>query len=402
MNVLILSQYFWPENFRINELVNELGKFKKINIEVLTAKPSYPSKNEYENKKLTNFGKIKVHRLSVFLRNGSKISIVLNYISFVINATIFMLFLNKKKYDSIFVFQVSPVFSAIPAIIYSKFNKTKVYLWVLDLWPESILSLGFNSKTIFFIIKKISDYIYFNCDIIFAQSRSLLKILVKRYQKKTIFFPNWTEEIYEKKVNKIINKKITKNLDKKKINIFFGGNIGKAQDFNSIIKTIEYTNKKTEKFNWFIFGDGSEKKSLENFVKSKPNIKNVFFYKPVKQSELSFIFRKYADLLLVSLANSKPLKWTIPGKIQFYFQTKKPIIGMLSGDANLLIKKSNSGFVVNSGDYLSFSKLLINLSKSNKKNIFKDKGINGYNFSKKNFNKKIIIKELKDILLILK
>jgi hypothetical protein len=86
MNVLILSQYFWPENFRINELVNELDKSKKINIEVLTAKPSYPSKNEYENKKLTNFGKIKVHRLSVFLRNGSKISIIFNYISFVINA----------------------------------------------------------------------------------------------------------------------------------------------------------------------------------------------------------------------------------------------------------------------------------------------------------------------------
>ena len=97
MNVLILSQYFWPENFRINELVNELDKSKKINIEVLTAKPSYPSKNEYENKKLTNFGKIKVHRLSVFLRNGSKISIIFNYISFVINATIFMLFLNKKN-----------------------------------------------------------------------------------------------------------------------------------------------------------------------------------------------------------------------------------------------------------------------------------------------------------------
>ena len=340
-----------------------------------------------------------MHRVPVILRNGTTINKIFNYISFAINATIFMLFINKKKYNAIFVFQVSPVFSALPAIIYSKFNKTKVYLWVLDLWPESISVFGFNSKTIFFITKKISDYIYFNCDILLAQSSSLVRILVKRYKKKTILFPNWTEEVYGEKINKVLNKKIKKKYDKKKINIFFGGNIGKAQDFFSIIKTIELTNNKTDKFNWFIFGDGSEKKKIVNAIKSKPKIKNIYFFKAVKQSKLLFIFKKYADLLLVSLANIKPLKWTIPGKIQFYFHVKKPIIGMLSGDAKLLVKKSNSGFVVNSGSYLSFSKSLINLSKSVKKNLLKNKGINGYNFSKKYFNKKKIIKKLEDMML---
>ena len=400
MNILVLSQYFWPEKFRINELVKELGNSKKLDIEVLTAKPSYPTKKIFRNNKLTNFGKIKVHRVPLYLRGGSTISKIFNYISFVISATIFILFINKKKYDKIFVFQVSPIFSAIPAVVYSKFNKTKIYIWVLDLWPESITVFGFNSKIIFSVIKKISDYIYSSSDILFAQSNSLVKILKKRYQKKTFFLPNWCEDIFEKKINPGLDKKIKMNFNQKKINIFFGGNIGKAQDFDSIIKTIEIINKKSKKFNWFIFGDGSEKSKIKNYIESKENIKNVFFYKTVTQSELLFIFKKYSDLLLVSLSHSKTLKWTIPGKIQFYFQCKKPIIGMLDGDANLLIKKSNSGFVVKSGDYLSFSKLLINLSKSKKKNFLKSKGINGYNFSKKYFNKKKILNELSNNLLI--
>ena len=400
MNILVLSQYFWPEKFRINELVKELGNSKKLDIEVLTAKPSYPTKKIFKNKKLTNFGKIKVHRVPLYLRNGSMMSKVFNYITFVIGATLSILFFNKKKYDIIFVFQVSPIFSAIPAVIYSKFNKTKIYIWVLDLWPESISVFGFNSKIFFSMIKKISDYIYSSSDILLAQSYSLVKILKKRYQKKTLFLPNWCEDIFEKKINSGLDKKIKMNFNKKKINIFFGGNIGKAQDFDSIIKTIEIINKKSKKFNWFIFGDGSEKPKIKNYIESSDNIKNVFFYKTVAQSELLFIFKKYSDLLLVSLSHSKTLKWTIPGKIQFYFQCKKPIIGMLNGEANLLIKKSNSGFVVKSGDYLSFSKLLINLSKSNKKNFLKSKGINGYNFSKKYFNKKKIINELQSNLII--
>ena len=75
MNILVLSQYFWPEKFRINELVKELGNSKKLDIEVLTAKPSYPTKKIFKNKKLTNFGKIKVHRVPLYLRNGSMMSI---------------------------------------------------------------------------------------------------------------------------------------------------------------------------------------------------------------------------------------------------------------------------------------------------------------------------------------
>ena len=393
MKILVLSQYFWPENFRINELTKELNKSKKIQVEVLTSNPSYPNKKIFQDKKLTNFGNIKINRVPTYLRDGSIFSKIINYITFVINASIYLLFVNKVKYDKIFVFQVSPVFSALPAIIYSKFNKSKIHLWVLDLWPESIFVFGYKSKVIFFLIKKISDYIYSNVDILYGQSKSITKILRKRYKKKTFFLPNWSESIIEKKVSKRFEMDLQKKIEKNKFNVFFGGNIGKAQDFKNILKSIVLTNKKINKINWYIFGEGSEKQKILNFKKNN-NIKNIFLFNGISQKNLYYIYKKYADFALVCLSNSRTLKWTIPGKIQFYFQCKTPIIGMMSGEAKSLIEKAKSGFVVNSGNYSKFSNLLVKISKYNNKKFYKKMGTNGFTYSKTFFNKKKIIEQL--------
>ena len=393
MKILVLSQYFWPENFRINELTKELNNSKKIEVDVLTCIPSYPHKEIFKGKRLNDFGNVKVHRVSVFLRNKTLLSKILNYITFVISASIYLLLKNKKKYDAIFVFQVSPVFSAIPAILYSKFNETKIYLWVLDLWPDSISIFGYKSKFLFFLIKKISEYVYSNSNILLGQSKSITKILKKKYKKKTYYFPNWSEDIIEKKISKSLELCINKKIDKYKISIFFGGNIGKAQDFKNILKAINKINKKTNNFNWYIFGEGSEKEKIIQYIDDN-NINNIFLFKSVSQQNLMYIVKKFADFVLVCLSKNKTLKWTVPGKVQFYFQCKKPIIGMLSGEAKKLIKNSNSGYVVNSGDYIAFSNLLKVILKNKNKNLWKKKGMNGYNFANKYFNKKIIVKEL--------
>ena len=321
MKILVLSQYFWPENFRINELTKELNNSKKIKVDVLTCKPSYPHKEIFKGKKLNNFGNAKVHRVPVFLRNKTLLSKILNYITFVISASIYLLMKNKKKYDAIFIFQVSPVFSAIPAILYSRFNKTKIYLWVLDLWPESISIFGYRSKLLFFLIKKISEYIYSNTYILLVQSRLIKKILKKKYKKKTYYFPNWSEDIIEKKISKSLELYINKKIEKNKISIFFGGNIGKAQDFKNILKSINRIKKKINNFNWYIFGEGSEKEKIIKYIYNN-NINNIFLFKSVSQKNFMYIVKKYADFALVCLSKNKILRWTVPGKVQFIFNVK--------------------------------------------------------------------------------
>ena len=213
------------------------------------------------------------------------------------------------------------MFSAIPAILYSRFNKTKIYLWVLDLWPESISIFGYRSKLLFFLIKKISEYIYSNTDILLGQSRSITKILKKKYKKKTYYFPNWSEDIIEKKISKSLELYINKKIEKNKISIFFGGNIGKAQDFKNILKSINRINKKINNFNWYIFGEGSEKEKIIKYIYNN-NINNIFLFKSVSQKNFMYIVKKYADFALVCLSKNKILRWTVPGKVQFYFQCK--------------------------------------------------------------------------------
>ena len=44
MKILIVTQYFYPENLRINDLVFSLKK-RGHTIEVLTGKPNYPKEN---------------------------------------------------------------------------------------------------------------------------------------------------------------------------------------------------------------------------------------------------------------------------------------------------------------------------------------------------------------------
>lgn len=397
MNILVLSQYFSPEKFRINDIVEELGKKKKLNIDVLTSKPSYPTKYQFKKKNYKKFGRIKIYRASVFLRNGSLISVYLNYITFVISTSYYLMFKLSKKYDKIFIFQVSPVFTAIPAIIYSKFFKCKTYMWVLDLWPDSIKVFGFRSKILFYIIKKISDYIYLNIDNLLAQSKSISKILEKRYKKKTYYFPNWSEEVLSKKPTVNLINKVENQTNKFQYNIFFGGNLGKAQDIENILNTINLSGTKTNRLNWFIFGEGSEKIKIINFIKNN-SIKDIKLFDTIPQENFFYLVKKYADFLLVSLGKDQTLKWTVPGKIQFYFQCKKPIVGMISGEGKSLIKKSNSGYVVDSGDYKKLSKFLTDLPQIKKNKNLIRKGLNGFKFSEKNFKKKNIISSLYKIL----
>ena len=59
MNILVISQNFFPENFRINDLLFNL-KNKKISFKVLTGKPNYPDGKLYNGFNLFNVQKKRI------------------------------------------------------------------------------------------------------------------------------------------------------------------------------------------------------------------------------------------------------------------------------------------------------------------------------------------------------
>ena len=88
MRILIISQYFYPENFRINDLCLGL-KDKGHEVSVLTGKPNYPNGKFYDgytflNKRQDTYHGINVYRSNLIPRgSASGLRLLINYISFV-------------------------------------------------------------------------------------------------------------------------------------------------------------------------------------------------------------------------------------------------------------------------------------------------------------------------------
>jgi hypothetical protein len=157
LRILIISQYFWPETFRVNDIVKFLRE-KNYEVDILTGVPNYPEGKLFEEYKLDknkfkNYYGASIFRVPVFLRRDArKIFLFLNYISFVFSTIIFGYFLlRKKKYDIVFSFASSPLTSSLSAIFFSKIKSSKSFIWVLDLWPDILLELKILKNNFYYL-----------------------------------------------------------------------------------------------------------------------------------------------------------------------------------------------------------------------------------------------------------
>jgi exopolysaccharide biosynthesis WecB/TagA/CpsF family protein len=399
LNILIVSQYFWPENFRVNDIAKFLLS-QKHTVDVLTAEPNYPDGklfNEYKEnkKKFINYYGASVYRVPIYLRrNSSSLNLFLNYLTFVFSSILFGYFLvRKKKYDIVFSFSTSPITSAIPAIFFSKIKNSKSFIWVLDLWPEILKELKIiNNKYIYKFISIFVNGIYNKFDHLLVQSISFQeKFLKKENIKKVTYFPSWSE--FEIKKN-IINDNSFPTYLKNTFKIVFTGNIGEAQNFEKILETAEIL-KEYQKISWIIVGSGRNLEKLMKICFDK-KINNVYF---LGQKEIKYIpyYHSIADVLLISLKEGSAISSTIPGKLQSYLHSNKYILGFISGEAKKIIEEAEVGSVINPSDPKALAAEIIRLDK-NRLVINSKKILNlGVNYLNKNFNKENLLNNLMDL-----
>ena len=400
MRVLIVSQYFWPENFRINELSIALKSQGHI-VTVLTAYPNYPEGFFFEDfvknkNKYSNYKDIEVIRVPIIQRGKRKVQLFFNYLSFIISASLIGLFkLRKYNFDVVFVFQTSPVFVGIPSSIISFIKKCPQIFWVLDLWPETLSGLKIvENKWLLLFIRKIVQFIYSRCDVILAQSKSIKSQIEQYSHNSVIYFPAWAESEFID-VPKSLAKEVS--VKQKIFTLMFAGNIGKAQDFPSILKSVEFLIKKDfHNFRIIVIGEGSEKKWLINQIKKKKLTQHfeILDKYPLKRMPSFFA---HADALLVTLSDANVFNMTIPGKVQTYLASGIPILGMINGEGANVIKESKAGFVCKAGDYKEMANLIIRMSKINKKEK-QLLGANGLEYCKKVFNKQSLVEKLESIM----
>ena len=401
MKILIISQYFWPENFRINELTEELVKFGH-ELTILTGCPNYPNGEIYEeykrNKKIfSKYKGARIIRVPIFSRKKNKFNLILNYLSFLFNSILYGYFkLRNKNFDIIFTCQLSPVTIGITSAFFSKIKNCPQVFWVLDLWPETLVDLEIiRNKWIVKLLKILVNWIYGRCDLILAQSKKILKEINTYSSVKNVsYFPSWGDsELFKHDI-----KPAKEIKDKGIFTIIFDGNIGKAQDFPNLIKAVEILIiKKINNFRIILIGEGSEKEWIKREIKRRKLKKYFELYKsfPIKRMNSFFL---HADALLVTLMNKKVFNMTIPGKIQFYLASGIPIIGMIGGEGANIIKESKAGLVCKPGDYLKLSEIMSEMIILDK-NYLKKMGNNGKKYCKKEFAKDKLMNQLNQILI---
>ena len=395
MKILVVTQYFWPEEFRINDICKGL-KEAGHDVEVLTGLPNYPEGKIYKGyswfkKGVKEYNGIKIIRVPMIPRGkNSSMMLALNYVSFMVNASLKALTLIGKKYDRVFVFQVSPITSAVPAIILSKLKKIPSYIYIQDLWPETFYSIiNIKNKKIRSKMKNICNKIYNSFDKLLIASKGYEDILLKEGFKKEKFeyFPQWAEDFYSENLKKVSENRI--------FTVTFAGNIGKAQSVNTIIEAANLA-KENKNIKWQIIGDGSEFENIKYLVKkySLENTVDLLGRKPAKDMPKYF---SSSDGLIVTLKNEEILKVTLPAKVQSYMAAGKPIIAAISGEGSRTIKESKSGLVGEAEDYKALYENVIKLYDMNENERIRI-GNNGKEFFKENFTRDKLLNQLEVIM----
>lgn len=399
MKILLVSQYFWPETFRVNDLAQELS-LRGNDVTVLTGKPNYPQGTIYKGYRFwgcqtESFNSVKVLRVPILPRGkGSGLRLALNYLSFVFFSCQYVFF-HRGKYDVSLTFAISPITQVYAPLLHKKLLGSRAFLWVQDLWPESVVAAGkMNSRLVYRLLNHMVKNIYRRVDGICIQSEVFKdSILAKgNFGNKISYIPNWAEDVFTDA--SIVDRNRFRSLIPSGFVVMFAGNIGEAQDFESILQAAVHT-KDHENIKWVIIGDGRKKDFVARQINDL-NLHNTVFLLGRYPLEDMPDFFVHADVLLVSLKDRDIFSLTIPSKIQSYMAFGKPIVSMMNGIGNEIIKEADCGYVSSAGDFKTLAANVVRLSEVDKAELLV-KESNSREYYRKHFSKSRIIDHLIDV-----
>lgn len=358
MDILVVSQYFWPENFRVNDLVTELCQ-RGHRVTVLTGYPNYPSGTIFADyqaapERFRRYGDAPVERVPMLPRGSGSMRLILNYLSFALSAALLGSWrLRGRAFDALFVFEPSPITVGLPAVLLRRLKRAPLSFWVLDLWPETLEAIGaIRSPWILRAVGRMVRFIYQRCDLILAQSKSFIP-QIRRYcpaGARVEYFPSWSDAGFHFSSVKAAPEVPTAD---GVFSVMFAGNIGEAQDFPAILDAAEAT--QGDVVRWLIVGDGRVACWAREEVRRRGLEKRVLFFgqHPVERMPSFF---KHADALLVSLKDSSIFAMTIPGKLQSYLAAGIPILAMLNGEGAEIVSRAGAGLACAAGDGLALAR----------------------------------------------
>lgn len=348
MKILIVTQCFYPDIYAVNDIVRILME-RGHSVTVLTGLPDYttseiPEEYKHGKNRRQNFYGADVRRVSIIPRKHGPIWRSLNYISFAVTGSVAAKFSDWNDFDIIYVWEVSPVTMAIPAIVLKNRFKKPLFLYCMDIWPECVKAMGFKENTIpYNMIRGISRWVYQRCDHIAVSSEPFFEYLErvdKCDRNRMSYLPQFAS-------SEMLKQNFTKEPDGH-IDFLYIGNIGKAQNMPCLIKAIAKL-KDRDNVTFHIIGSGSEYENVVNLAADTGADKIIKFYgsKPFNEA---MEYYKIADACVLTLDGSNHIGDTLPGKLQTYMAAGKPIIASMNGAGKQVIEEAECGYCCKAGD----------------------------------------------------
>lgn len=401
MKVLIISQYFYPESFRINDIARLLLHYGN-EVVVLTGCPNYPDGLSFDGYSSYKLGSelhpdgCLIHRVPIFTRgNASTPRLFLNYVSFVLSGIFFGSYaLRNDKYDLIFVYAPSPIFQAIVGIYFKYLKRVPLVTWVQDLWPECLELTGHiqNTKILNFVSIAVG-WIYKKNDLLLTQSRSFIpSVQLKAGSVPVRYFPNpgdsnlcWGNFPPSISADRFFLKS--------GFNIVFAGNLGTVQSLPMILDTAGILSDHCD-IRIILVGSGSLSQWLESEVQVR-RLKNIVLAGRYPADAMSAIYDQ-ASALLVCLNADPVLNQTVPAKLQSYLAAGKPIIASLDGEGAQILIDAKAGFACPTEDPVSLAQAILRLRNMSQEQLV-SMGESGKRYFDQNYEPHLLMKELIDI-----
>ena len=391
--ILVVCQYFYPEEFRINDICCE-WLVRGYKVTVVTGIPNYPKGSFFKGygilrNSLENWNGIDIIRLPIIPRGHNKMTLLLNYFSFLLSSCIWAYFSKNTHADKVFIYQLSPFSMAVAGIIFALRRNIPCFVYVLDLWPESVKLAGnVTNSFVLKVLDSMVDYVYTNATLIFAASKSFVNLikLCGVHAEKVRFWPQYAEPFYHPMSKNECH--ISEIPDDQIMNFTFAGNIGVAQGLSVLLKCAILLNKNDVLVRFNIIGDGRYKEELIRSVE-KEGLNKYFNFIARRPAEKIPQYFAYSDAALLTLAPGKIFEMTIPAKLQSAMACGMPIIAVADGEIQSIIQDAECGYFCNAGDSEGLYNIIVKVIAN--RSVLKIMGNNGRRYFENNYDKKTLM-----------
>lgn len=363
--ILVVSQHYWPENFRITDICRGFVE-SGVEVDVLCGLPNYPKGEWFEGYRYMGPRRqqhegVQIFRAGEVPRRGNTAArIFLNYVSWPLCALFSLPRLHGRHYDAVFCYETSPVLMMVPAIVYAKLHRVPLCTYVLDLWPENLYSvLPVKNRALRAVAAGVSHWLYRRSDTLVGMSDALGEKLRAIAPRRTVaVVPQYCEDLYARDVH---DEALAARFAGR-FCVVFAGNISPAQDLGLLVACAKRLAAQGRRdIHFCIVGDGMSRAQLEQQIVAA-GVQDYFTFEGMQPVERIPAYHTMAGALFAALAKSDDLGLTVPAKITSYMAAGRPCLVAADGEAARAVVQAGCGLACAAGDADALYANLISLA----------------------------------------